>query len=410
MYLKYVLLEQKIIESEVEIDELLEDIDSDSTLIQSLIFDKDVFETKEEVLDWVKSHGFYVEKEIDETSDAYRVRQVDPSEFYPDSFRTIEIRKGIKAVIGKIREIELEEPCLLSLRNDDSIKFNEELPSIIELARVVRGFHKAYGEVEITKEHLQSFVKNFNDKVTGIDISIDYDHNVKEAAGWLQSVFLSYDNKTLYGQVKWTPKGAKCLSDREFRYFSPEFTLNFVHPHTGTSYGATLLGGGLVNRPFLKMDAIVSMKEDTNNKNEVNIMSTISLKDHEAKIEEKDAAIEELKLSEEAAKKTIGGLKEENTKLSERVKVLEEEKVKKEREDRNAKLFNDGKINKAQLDALNEGKDFYEVLSLSEKMHTEPTGKDGENNDVVMLSEKEKELCDSFGLTPEEFIKFNKED
>jgi len=403
MFLKYILLEQKIFESEAEIDDFVQanEID-DSTMVQSIIFDKEVFEGKDEVVEWTRTHGFGIDKEIDESSKSFIVAQYDIGQFNADTLRDIEIRRGVKAVVGTLLEVEGMSDVHFSLRNFDGIKFSEQVPHIIEIAKVVKGFHPAYGEVELTKNDLRAFALNFQEKVAGVDIAIDYDHDANVAAGWIKDVFLSMDGTILYGEVRWTPKGALALSDREYRYFSPEFNRDYVHPHTLKAHGPTLLGGALVNRPFLKMDAIVSFKEQQGGK-----VDTIKLSEHQTVVAEKDKEIAELKLSEGKAKDIIKSLKDDNVSLSEKVKTLETEREAKERDEKFNKLFADNKINKAQLDALKDGKGTLEVLALSEKLNVEAAGSD-KGNKIVSLSDEEKRMCERLGLTPEEYADANK--
>lgn len=71
-------------------------------VIQTLIFYKEYF-TLEEAKKWIKEHGF-VDNGYDETENTYRFRQRDPEDFIQDSFRTITITTGIKAVVGKLKE------------------------------------------------------------------------------------------------------------------------------------------------------------------------------------------------------------------------------------------------------------------------------------------------------------------
>lgn len=403
-YLKSLILDQEIIKDKVELEAFFEKNKiSDSVLIHKVILDKKTFTDEVQARDWLESHGFY-DCKIEEYDKTFIFLNFDEFNFDTKTLAKIELREGVMLEVGELRPVS-ESPYHLSLGNEKNIKLSGTLPSVIEIAKVVDGVHPQFGKVEIDKKMLKGFIKNFDNKVAGIDISIDYDHETREAAGWLKSLFLSVDEKTLLGEIKWTPKGALALSDKEFRYFSPEYSLNFVHPHTGKSFGATLLGGALVNRPFLKMEAIVELKDKTIN--EV-IMDTINLKDHEAKVAEKDKVIAELKLSENEAKKAIDGFKSENEELKKENVTLKEEKAKAETEEKHNKLFSEGKINKAQLTALNEGKELIEVLSLSEKLNTDAKGKDGENKDLISLSEKEQAVCKSLGLTNEEFIKYNK--
>ena len=81
-------------------------------VIQSLILSKDKFKTQAEVTKWIKDHGFTVLKGdeveitkpgVDETTQSWRVRQRDPEDFQPGSFRTIDIADGVKAVVGKLK-------------------------------------------------------------------------------------------------------------------------------------------------------------------------------------------------------------------------------------------------------------------------------------------------------------------
>lgn len=71
----------------------------DTTTIQSLRFCRRLF-TPAKAKQWARSHGFR-RTAIDETPKQYRIRQVDPERFQPRSFRTIELRPGVWAVIGR---------------------------------------------------------------------------------------------------------------------------------------------------------------------------------------------------------------------------------------------------------------------------------------------------------------------
>lgn len=68
------------------------------TKIQTLIFDKNKF-TKADARTWAYEHGFR-HRTIEETENNYRIRQENPEKFKSDSFRTIELKDGIKSVIG----------------------------------------------------------------------------------------------------------------------------------------------------------------------------------------------------------------------------------------------------------------------------------------------------------------------
>ena len=84
-------------------DRLRQILEGQGTIVQTLIFGKDVFKTAEEATRWAADHGFENAK-VDETGDSFRLRQRDPGQFQDNSFRTIELTKGVAAVIGKLKE------------------------------------------------------------------------------------------------------------------------------------------------------------------------------------------------------------------------------------------------------------------------------------------------------------------
>lgn len=69
-----------------------------TTKIQSLVFSRSMFGPSE-ARAWAKDHDFTAAK-VDIQKNTVRIRQLAPSSFQKDSFRTIELRKGVKAVIG----------------------------------------------------------------------------------------------------------------------------------------------------------------------------------------------------------------------------------------------------------------------------------------------------------------------
>ena len=129
------------------------------------------------------------------------------------------------------------------------------------------------------------------------------------------------------------------------------------------------------------------------------------MKEHQAKVTELEKEIASLKLGEEKSKQVTTGLKDENVKLSEELKTLKEDAEKRERELKHQKMFDENKINAAQLKALNEGKDMYDVLSLSEAMNPEPKGTD-KGDDTVKLSDEEKAIAEKLGHTDDDVKKY----
>lgn len=75
-----------------------EKADPASMKVQTLIFSKDKF-SRQSAVKWAKKHGFKATK-VDEKENTYRIRQKDPDQF--GTFRTIEFKPGIKAVVAKV--------------------------------------------------------------------------------------------------------------------------------------------------------------------------------------------------------------------------------------------------------------------------------------------------------------------
>lgn len=138
-----------------------------------------------------------------------------------------------------------------------------EIAPNVQILRVGKFIHPEYGEFSISQTDLQNMVRNFQEKVRGTDIAIDFAHeSEKEAAGWIQAIFLNEDQTELWGTVKWTPIGRQALVDREYRYLSADFTYNYLHNEDLKEYGPTLFGAGLTNRPFVKnMAPVIELTE-----------------------------------------------------------------------------------------------------------------------------------------------------
>lgn len=83
-------------------DEDKKEKQTESMIIQSLIFNKDKF-SQDEAIKWASEHGFENDK-VDDTEGSYRLRQREPDMFVADSFKTIEIKEGLMAVIGQLAE------------------------------------------------------------------------------------------------------------------------------------------------------------------------------------------------------------------------------------------------------------------------------------------------------------------
>lgn len=130
--------------------------------------------------------------------------------------------------------------------------------------------HLNYGDSEITftQKDAEKIMKNYSDQ--GIDLLVDYEHQslngveeAKPAAGWAK---LALKEDGIYAlDVKWTPKAAKMLKDREYRYMSP--AISSEEDDNGETCLSRMLSIALTNTPALKgikplMNSINSQKDN----------------------------------------------------------------------------------------------------------------------------------------------------
>ncbi len=159
----------------------------------------------------------------------------------------------------KRQELKLDD----KLKMQYPIKFDEwcieDNLSEVPVLRIGNYNHSLYEPFKITQTDLLKFKENFDNKIRGVDIAIDYTHDndkgEKIAAGWFKSLFTKNNNTELWAKTEWTPKAKQCLKNKEFKYYSPEFVFDY-RKEDGTVVKNVLLGGALTNRPFQKWEAI----------------------------------------------------------------------------------------------------------------------------------------------------------
>jgi hypothetical protein len=103
------------------------------------------------------------------------------------------------------------------------------------------------------------FAQNVKDKVRGIDPAIDYSHKADDiAAGWVKDAEARPNGLWVF--VEWTKAAIERIKNKEFRYFSADFSDEWTDPE-GKKHQDVLNGGGLTNRPFLKNLVPVNLSE-----------------------------------------------------------------------------------------------------------------------------------------------------
>jgi len=112
------------------------------TTIQTLIFLKEKFKTAEAAKKWAADHDFKSDK-VDETKDSFRLRQKDPEDFDSNSFRTIDLEEGVKAVIGRLKMLDAQEmKHVVCFPPEFMACLNEQIQAVRELQEAAKNLTK----------------------------------------------------------------------------------------------------------------------------------------------------------------------------------------------------------------------------------------------------------------------------
>ena len=164
--------------------------------------------------------------------------------------------------------------------------------------------HPFYGEIKMTEKKANRMSSNILNDVRGIELAVDYGHNSSDiAAGWIRTSEVRSDG--LWVLVEWTKKAAAAIRNKEFKYFSPEFTDAWTHPESGKKYKDVLFGGGLTNRPFLKNLVPVNLTEMFDGEMPENIKQEMSELGGDDVVELLKQLSEALSLSEDAKEEDV---------------------------------------------------------------------------------------------------------
>lgn len=148
------------------------------------------------------------------------------------------------------------------------LKFEEgKAPEEIQVLMCGKWNHPFYGPIIIEPQDIAQFKMNFDAGVRR-DIPITEGHETmdeKPAIGWFKEL-IDKGTEGLWAVMEWTEKGKTLLSDKAYKYFSPEFYTEYEDPETREIYEDVLVGGALTNKPyFKKMKAVVLSEKMLNN-------------------------------------------------------------------------------------------------------------------------------------------------
>ena len=127
-------------------------------------------------------------------------------------------------------------------------------------------FKHFQGDFEIDDTFLGDLLTNFTDRDDNHGIPIDYNHagladgETAKAAGWIEELEIRDDG--LYARVSWTPRAADFIKNDEFKFISPEFSVEGHEDEFGDMIdGPFLHAAALTNMPFLKGMKPVTLKK-----------------------------------------------------------------------------------------------------------------------------------------------------
>lgn len=169
------------------------------------------------------------------------------------------------------------------------------IPSTIHIIPIGEWNHDLYGPMSITKSDIKEFMQNFNQEIRkGVFITAGHEgFQELPAVGWMKS--LEMRENGLWANVDWTELGKEVISDKQYKFFSPEFYRDYEDPQTHQIYRNVLTGGALTKSPYFKeLEAVVfsdkfTKKFNTNN-NDMNLADLLA-KDITTLTEEEKAFI-----------------------------------------------------------------------------------------------------------------------
>lgn len=240
------------------------------------------------------------------------------------------------------------------------------IPTTIHLIPIGQWDHDLYGPIMINNADIREFAQNFNAGIRkGVFITAGHEgYEELPANGWVTSVEVRDDG--LWGNVEWNKLGKETLSDKQYKYFSPEFYRDYEDPQTHQIYRNVLTGGALTKSPYFKeLEAVVFSDKKLQKQFSTNNNDTMNLKDLLAKDKATLTAEEKAFIKSNAAELTDAEKVSHADVIAEEVKTeTEEEKTAREAE---AKKIGDENEAKG-LNRDGSAKTVDEAAKLSEKV------------------------------------------
>lgn len=146
-----------------------------TAVVQSLVFDRDVF-SLEEARAWIASHDGFGDYGVDETENTYRFRQYDPQWF--STFRTGELREGLVAIYGIVKEAETAAADGSVAKAVNAQIVRDGLRVVLASARV----EKAEDQAAAEERYILGVVLEPTDGTDGAELKPDTQGDIYSAA------------------------------------------------------------------------------------------------------------------------------------------------------------------------------------------------------------------------------------
>lgn len=173
--------------------------------------------------------------------------------------KTAVLEKKIKSKYVGVFPLEFDDGV------EDENTGEVAIPDMIHLIPIGTWEHDLYGPIIITAGDIREFIQNFNAKVRkGVPITAGHEgFDELPAVAWIQS--MEARDNGLWGKVEWNDLGEDYLSDKQFKFFSPEFVRDYEDPETHQPYRNVMVGGALTKSPYFKeLEAIVFSEKSIN--------------------------------------------------------------------------------------------------------------------------------------------------
>jgi len=180
----------------------------------------------------------------------------------------------------------------------DENKKSTKIPDDIHLIPIGEWAHDMYGPIIITASDIREFAQNFNAEIRkGVFITAGHEGwDELPAVGWITKVE-ARDNG-LWGTVEWNEYGKGVLTDKQWKFFSPELVRDYEDPENHQLYRNVLTGGALTKSPYFKeLQAIMfsekKLQTNFNDNNTMLILEEVLAKDISTLTDEEKAFVKE---------------------------------------------------------------------------------------------------------------------